>query len=89
MKKGWGKIFVILIILITSLLLILNEGGKSTGLSKKEKVEEVEYLYKTIEENYPFLEVNERLTGIDWISHKEEYLGKAKKQKMMKSIWNC
>lgn len=81
MKKGWGKIFVILIILITSLLLILNEGGKSTGLSKKEKVEEVEYLYKTIEENYPFLEVNERLTGIDWISHKEEYLGKAKETK--------
>ncbi len=73
MKKGWGKIFVILIILITPLLLILNESGRSTGLSKKEKVEEVEYLYKTIEENYPFLEVNERLTGIDWLSHKEEY----------------
>lgn len=81
MKKGWGKIFVILIILITPLLLILNESGKSTGLSKKEKVEEVEYLYKTIEENYPFLEVNERLTGIDWLSHKEEYLEKAKETK--------
>lgn len=81
MKKGWGKIFVILIILITSLLLILNESEKSTGLSKKEKVEEVEYLCKTIEENYPFLEVNERLTGIDWLSKKEEYIKKAKETK--------
>ena len=81
MKKGWGKIFVILIILITPLLLILNESGKSTGLSKKEKVEEVEYLYKTIEENYPFLEVNERLTGIDWLSKKEYYIKKAKETK--------
>ena len=81
MKKGWGKIFVILIILITPLLLFLNESEKSTGLSKKDKVEEVEYLCKTIEENYPFLEVNERLTGIDWLSKKEEYIKKAKETK--------
>ena len=81
MKKGCGKIFVILIILITPLLLFLNESEKSTGLSKKDKVEEVEYLCKTIEENYPFLEVNERLTGIDWLSKKEEYIKKAKETK--------
>lgn len=48
-------------------------------LTVEEKVEDFEYLYETIVENYPFLEVNKRLTGLDWASQKEVYLERIKR----------
>lgn len=50
----------------------------STPLTEEQKIEDFNYLYKTIEENYPFLEVNKRVNNIDWLSKKEEYLQRVK-----------
>lgn len=51
----------------------------SNQLSVKEKLDDFEYMYKILKENYPFFEVNKRLTYIDWLNKKEEYI------KMIKS----
>lgn len=50
----------------------------STPLTEEQKIKDFNYLYKTIEENYPFLEVNKRVNNIDWLSKKEEYLQRVK-----------
>ena len=68
-------------------------GGNDTGvkervditkgkqLTKEEKIEDFEYMFKTIEEAYPFLEVNKRVNNVEWIANKEEYLEKIKNTK--------
>ena len=47
------------------------------GLTKEQKLEDFEYLYKVLEENYPFFEVNKRVHGVDWLANKEQYSEKA------------
>lgn len=54
---------------------------KGKQLTKEEKIEDFEYMFKTIEEAYPFLEVNKRVNNVDWIANKEEYLEKIKNTK--------
>lgn len=36
-------------------------------------LEDFDYMYSVIEKNYPFLEVNKRLNGVDWLANREEY----------------
>ncbi len=36
-------------------------------------MQDFEYLYDVLEENYPFFKVNERLYGIDWLGNKRKY----------------
>ncbi len=43
-------------------------------LTNEQKLEDFEYLYNTIVENYPFLEVNKRKYGVDWEANKEKYI---------------
>ena len=47
-------------------------------LTQKEKLDDFEYMYTILKENYPYLEVNKRLNGIDWLSKKNEYISKIK-----------
>lgn len=42
-------------------------------LIEKEKLKDFEYLYESLEENYPFFEVNKRLDDIDWLGNKKKY----------------
>lgn len=42
-------------------------------LSQKEKLEDFNYMYEVIKEGHPFLEVNKRVHGIDWLANKEKY----------------
>ncbi|KRQ87635.1 Peptidase family S41 [Caloramator mitchellensis] len=42
-------------------------------LSSKEKLEDLDYLYNAIKNNYPYLEVSKRKTGYDWLKHKEDF----------------
>ncbi|MBN2694353.1 hypothetical protein JXR93_06795, partial [bacterium] len=42
-------------------------------LTQNQKLEDFDYLFDIIQENYPFLELNKRVNGIDWISNKEKY----------------
>ena len=46
----------------------------SYELTEEQKLEDFEYLYNSIIEDYPYLEVNKRKYGIDWASKKEEYI---------------
>ena len=55
-----------------------GEITKVKQLTKKEKIKDFEYMFKTIEEAYPFLEVNKRVNNVDWVANKEEYLEKIK-----------
>ncbi|WP_052414763.1 S41 family peptidase [Paenibacillus sp. FSL R5-0345] len=45
-------------------------------LTVEQRLEDFDYMWKIIEENYPFLEVNKRLYGEDWLANKEEYRNK-------------
>jgi len=57
------------------LLLILSiQCQNNTQLSTKQKVEDFEYLYQILEENYPFFGSTKRTLKTDWLSNKEKYL---------------
>ena len=43
-------------------------------LTEEQKLEDFEYLYNVIVENYPLLEVNKRKYGVDWVANKEKYI---------------
>ena len=43
-------------------------------LTEEQKLEDFEFLYNSIIEDYPYLEVNKRKYGVDWASKKEEYI---------------
>jgi Periplasmic protease len=85
MKKIKLSIILIVIIFILSGCGVNNntlskENGNINNkqLTEKEKIDDFEYMYKTLKENYPFFEVNKRLNGIDWLSKKEEYINRIK-----------
>ncbi|SCX87875.1 S41 family peptidase [Alkaliphilus peptidifermentans] len=50
-----------------------NEIEVLEDLSMEEKLEDFEYLYKVIKENYPFLGVNKRMNGVDWVANYQRY----------------
>lgn len=70
------------IILFSSIIMTIFLGGcseKDDGqLSQKEKMEDFNYMYEVIKEAHPFLEVNKRVNGIDWLANKKDYEEKIK-----------
>jgi hypothetical protein len=50
-------------------------------LTEKEKLDDFEYMYTILRENYPFFEVNKRVSGVDWLNKKDEYIDKIKSTK--------
>jgi len=48
-------------------------GASTESLTPLEKLADFEYLYSVVSENYPFLWVNERINGIDWLGEKDEF----------------
>lgn len=53
--------------------------GPLEPLTNEQKIQDFEFLYKTVVENYPFLEVNKRTAGVDWVANKELYLERIQK----------
>lgn len=51
----------------------LYYGFIETNASTAEKLEDFAYLYEVLEKNYPFLKVNKRLNGVDWLKNKTKY----------------
>ena len=43
-------------------------------LTQKEKLEDFEYMYNILKDNYPYFEVNKRLNGIDWLARKGQFI---------------
>lgn len=50
-------------------------------LTMQEKLDDFNYMYEVLKENYPFFEVNKRLTGIDWLANKDKYIEEIKNTK--------
>jgi hypothetical protein len=88
-KKGvlHMKRLLLIIIMIISIIIIVTacQGQNSiqvnqtteestAQLSMEEKLSDFEYMYKILEENYPFFEVNKRINGIDWLANKNQYI---------------
>lgn len=42
-------------------------------LTPEQRVEDFDYLYHILEENFPYFQVKERQYGIDWLSRKDEF----------------
>ncbi|WP_243428940.1 S41 family peptidase [Clostridium botulinum] len=56
----------------------LNNTKNLKPLSTEEKLEDFEYMYKILEENYPYFEVNKRMNNLDWLSKKDDYISMIK-----------
>lgn len=63
----------ICIIVLTILCLVLAGCSDTSTLTQEEKLADFEQLYNEIESGYPFLEVNKRLNGEDWLANKAIY----------------
>lgn len=48
--------------------------GQQKQLSAKQKETDFLFLYQALSNNYPYFGVSKRLTGIDWLSKKDEYI---------------
>ena len=77
----------LLLLLVLTTIIISSTGCNQNGesvmvsngpLTMEEKLEDFEYAYNIIKENYSFLEVNKRLNGVDWLANKDEYTEKIK-----------
>jgi C-terminal processing protease CtpA/Prc len=44
------------------------------GLTEDEKLEDFEFLFNIISSNYPYLQMNKRQHGVDWIANKDDYV---------------
>lgn len=47
---------------------------EQASLTADEKIEDFEYFYQIVEENYPFLGVYERENNLNWLSKKQQYI---------------
>lgn len=55
--------------------------SKNKSLSEKEKIEDFEYLYNVVNDNFPLLSINKNKYGIDWLSNKDKYTEQIKATK--------
>ncbi len=70
--------FIMIFILIS--VFLTGCSGENAGISygkkeltSQEKMEDFEYMYNILKENYPYFEVNKRVNGVDWLKNKEIY----------------
>ncbi|KHO60906.1 peptidase S41 [Thermoanaerobacter sp. YS13] len=66
----------------------LKDINLDKGLTAEQKLEDFEYLYNTLQKNYPFFEMGKRKTGFDWLSHKEEFEKKIRETKNNVEFYN-
>lgn len=51
---------------IGELAALTGEEGNWKGLTEKERLADIDFLYETMKENYPYMALAERLSGADW-----------------------
>lgn len=57
-------------------------------LTEEQKLEDFEVMFNTIEESYPFLDVNKRKYGVNWVTNKDEYIRSVKRIKDLEATLN-
>lgn len=84
-------IIAILIVLMLSYIGCSGNSFKtSTGkdqLTQNEKLEDFDYMYTILKENYPYFDVNRRLSKIDWLAEKDWYISRIKDTKDDESFY--
>ena len=65
----------------TEKMLLNSAEEEIIKLTMEEKLEDFEYLYKVIGENYPYFEVKKRRYGINWLDYKDKFLEMIKNSK--------
>uniref|UniRef100_UPI00094FB5F6 S41 family peptidase n=1 Tax=Saccharicrinis aurantiacus TaxID=1849719 RepID=UPI00094FB5F6 len=60
-------------LVLSFLILISSLSFGQTGLSKDDKIEDFEYLFQILKQNYPFFEAEKRMNGFSWLDKKKEY----------------
>ncbi|MDU1538346.1 MAG: S41 family peptidase [Paeniclostridium sordellii] len=75
-----NKVLSLIIIFITVFILSACSYNNNQ-LSIKKKVEDFEYVYNTIKDGYPYLDVNKRINNIDWLKNKDKYIKRIKETK--------
>lgn len=63
---------VLSIVLLTGILGILLTSC-TKGLSTEEKLEDFSYLFETLWENHPYIELKSRVEGYNWLEHEKEF----------------
>ena len=66
------------VIFVFLLILLCVQYKKHSPLSTEQKIQDFEFLYQTLEENYPYFDVAKRQSNTDWLSKKDVYLEKIK-----------
>lgn len=66
--------YSVLLIISVGILVGCESQNNNRELTVKEKIEDFNYLYKSIAENYVFLELQKRVNGFDWLENKQCYL---------------
>ncbi|WP_454193855.1 S41 family peptidase [Paenibacillus sp. Marseille-Q7038] len=52
------------------------QAARLPMLTREQMMEDFEYLLQILSENYPFLNVNKRMNGINWVAKEQEYRAK-------------
>ena len=73
------RIIAILMMLSIVLISCTSEDLGIEGLTMEERLEDFDYLYELIVNNYPLLKVNERQNVINWVDERVEFEEKIKK----------
>jgi C-terminal processing protease CtpA/Prc len=56
-------------------------------LTTEQKLEDFNYLYNTMKDNFPFFEVKKRMINYDWLAHKNEFEERIKNTKNDKEFY--
>jgi hypothetical protein len=49
------------------------QGTYKAALTMEQKLKDFRYLFQTLKESYPFLELKKRTEGYDWVAHEKEF----------------
>lgn len=73
--------FIIIALLVSSVTGYRICGAKEyrntvdqSQLTQSQKLEDFEYMYNILKDNYPYFEVNKRMNGVDWLANKDKYV---------------
>lgn len=71
--KNFRFLSTCLLILILVSTMVGCGNRLPATLTTEDKLEDFEYLFKFISENFPYLKVNERMHGVNWLEEKETF----------------
>jgi C-terminal processing protease CtpA/Prc len=96
MKKRFALLLIIAVFLFNAVgcssntqVVQKNQVSQNKQLTQKEKLDDFEYMYNILKENYPYFEVNKRQNNVDWLSNKEEYISIIKSTDDDKSFFDA